>query len=68
MRKLMLLSLVLASSAVGLLSSPAPVKADECTRYCFTDACGYTCCYQECCGRFCVDLDCAPPPSCDGNN
>ena len=65
MRRLLLLSLVLAGSVSGLLSSPAPVNADGCTRYCFTDACGYTCCYQECCGKICVDLDCAPPPSCD---
>jgi hypothetical protein len=64
MRKLLLLSLVLTGSAAGLLSSPASVKADGCTRYCATDACGYTCCYRECCGRICVDLDCAPPPSC----
>ncbi|HEY9421218.1 MAG TPA: hypothetical protein VIW92_07375 [Thermoanaerobaculia bacterium] len=68
MRRLLLLSLVLAGSVSGLLSSPAPVKADGCTRYCATNACGYTCCYRECCGRICVDLDCAPPPPCEIEN
>ena len=64
---LLLLALLLAGSATNFLS-PAPVTADGCTRYCATNACGYTCCYRECCGKICFDLDCAPPPPCEGEN
>ncbi len=71
MRKLILLSLVLAGSAAGLLS-PSPASGappgGDCVTYCSTDPCGYTCCYRTCCGENCIDLDCAPPPSCEGNN
>lgn len=69
MRKLMALSLlVLGASAAGLFS-PRPADATTCVTYCTTpNACGYVCCFQECCGSRCIDLDCAPPPPCDGDN
>lgn len=68
MRKLMLVILALVISVAALLA-PAPVKANGCITYC-TDPnpCGYVCCYMECCGSRCVDLDCAPPPPCGGDN
>lgn len=65
MRRLLLLSLVLAASVSGVLSSPPPATAADCVTYCATDACGYTCCYQRCCGKTCVFLSCAPPPPCE---
>lgn len=68
MRKLLLILVALAGSAAGLLSPP-PVQADGCVTYCAVmNSCGYICCYQQCCGNRCVDLDCAPPPPCDGDN
>lgn len=72
MRKLLLLSLVLAGSVAGLLSpSPASGRPPgiDCVTYCTVpNACGYVCCFQQCCGDRCVDLDCAPPPPCEGDN
>lgn len=71
MRKLMVLSLLaLGASATGLLS-PRPADAGSggsCVTYCSTNACGYTCCSRQCCGNICIDLDCAAPPPCDGDN
>lgn len=68
MRKLMLVILALVSSTAALLS-PASAKASNCTTYCSDpNPCGYVCCYMECCGKRCVDLDCAPPPPCEGEN
>ena len=69
MRKLVLVLVVLAGFAAGLVSLTPPATADGgssggCITYCNTDPCGYTCCYQTCCGNRCIDLDCAPPPSC----
>ena len=63
MRKLALLTLVLASLATALVSLPA-ATASSCETHCFTDACGYTCCFEQCCGNRCIQLDCAPPPPC----
>jgi hypothetical protein len=64
MRRLLMLSLVLAGSLSGLLS-PAPVTASDCVLYCTTpDPCGYSCCYRECCGKTCVFLACPPPLEC----
>lgn len=70
MRKQILMILLLAGAAAGLSLSPA-AKADPggCVTFCTEpNACGYVCCYQQCCGRICVDLDCAPPPPCPGDN
>jgi hypothetical protein len=68
MRKLMLAVLVLAGSMTGLLSPPV-ATADNCVTYCTTpNPCGYVCCFQQCCDGRCVDLDCAPPPPCEGDN
>jgi hypothetical protein len=72
MRKLMMLSLLaLGTSAAGLFSPSSANAAGSggtCVTYCSTNACGYTCCYQQCCGNRCIDLDCAPPPPCGGDN
>ena len=68
MRKLVLAILVLVGSVAGFLS-PSPAKAGSCVTYCSApDPCGYVCCFQQCCNGRCVDLDCAPPPLCEGNN
>jgi hypothetical protein len=68
MRRLLMLSLVLAGTVSGFLS-PAPVTAQDCILYCTTpDACGYSCCYRECCGKTCVFLACPPPLDCENNN
>jgi hypothetical protein len=68
MRRFVLLTLALALSVAGFVSAP-PATAGSCVTYCSQpDACGYVCCYQQCCGKICVDLDCAPPPPCEGNN
>ena len=69
MRKLLFLALfVLGGLAAGLFS-PRPADATTCVTYC-TDpnACGYVCCFEQCCGSRCIDLDCAPPPPCGGDN
>ena len=73
MRKLVLLSLALAFSVAGLVTPPAASAGrcdyNSCVTYCSSpNACGYVCCYQQCCGDCCVDLDCAPPPPCEGEN
>ena len=72
MRKLILVSLlVLGGSAAGFFNAPAAASGGggSCVTYCSTpNACGYVCCYQQCSGNRCVDLDCAPPPPCDGSN
>lgn len=66
MRRLLLLSLVLAASVSGVLSSPPPATAADCVTYCTTpDACGHYCCYMQCCGKTCVFFSCAPPPPCE---
>ncbi len=68
MRKLMLVILALVISTAALLPL-APANADDCITYCTTpNPCGYVCCYMQCCGRSCVDLLCAPPPPCGGDN
>jgi hypothetical protein len=69
MRKLMsVLLLVVGGSAAGLFTA-SPAAGSNCVTYCSApDPCGYVCCFQQCCGRICVDLDCAPPPPCEGNN
>lgn len=68
MRRLTLMTLALVLSVAGFVSAP-PATADSCVTYCSQpNACGYVCCYQQCCGRICVDLDCAPPPPCEGDN
>ncbi len=70
MRKLILLSvLTLAAAASGLYSAKAATTTDNCVTYCGPiNSCGYICCTQTCCGNRCIDLDCAPPPSCPGDN
>ena len=71
MRKLILLTLALASAAAGLLSplQAKPPGGGNCVTHCTTpNACGYICCYERCCGDNCVILDCAPPPPCGGEN
>ncbi len=70
MRKLMMLSLlVLGASVAGLSPRSAAASGGDCVTYCTTpNACGYVCCFQTCCGNRCVDLDCAPPPPCGGDN
>jgi hypothetical protein len=73
MRKLMMLSLLVLGAAVAGLFSPRPAAASgsggTCVTYCSVpNACGYVCCFQTCCGNRCVDLDCAPPPPCGGDN
>jgi hypothetical protein len=68
MRKLMLMVLALVISTAAFLS-PAPATASGCITYCSDpNPCGYVCCYMQCCGNRCVDLDCAPPPPCEGTN
>ncbi|HSS48105.1 MAG TPA: hypothetical protein VLX28_04095, partial [Thermoanaerobaculia bacterium] len=60
--------LTLAAAASGLYS-PKTATADTCVTFCSpANACGYICCYQQCCGNRCIDLDCAPPPPCPGDN
>ena len=69
MRKLVMLVMLALAAAVAGLSSPPPVQADSCVTYCSpANSCGYICCYRQCCDKICVDLDCAPPPPCDGDN
>lgn len=71
MRKLVLLSLALVFAVAGLAAPASAVRCDynHCVTYCSSpNACGYVCCYQRCCGSCCVDLDCAPPPFCPGEN
>jgi hypothetical protein len=69
MRKLILLAILAVAAAVSGLYSPPPVAADSCVTYCGpANSCGYICCYRQCCGKICVDLDCAPPPACEGDN
>ena len=70
MRKLMLMTLIVAGALTGLFS-PAPAKATggSCVTYCTTpNACGYVCCFEQCCNGRCIQLDCAPPPPCGGDN
>jgi hypothetical protein len=71
MRKLMLMTLIVAAAALTGLFSPPPAQATggSCVTYCTTpNACGYVCCFQQCCNGRCIDLDCAPPPPCGGDN
>jgi hypothetical protein len=69
MRKLFLLSVLTLAAAASGLYSPKTATADTCVTYCHpANSCGYICCYQTCCGNRCVDLDCASPPSCPGDN
>ncbi|HEX4960306.1 MAG TPA: hypothetical protein VF173_05675 [Thermoanaerobaculia bacterium] len=70
MRKLMLIAtLALTGAAAGLFSSPRAEAGGNCVTYCSTpNACGYVCCFQQCCDGRCIDLDCAPPPPCGGDN
>jgi hypothetical protein len=73
MRKLMMLSLLVLGASVAGLFSPSPAAAappgGTCVTYCSVpNACGYVCCFQQCCGSRCIDLDCAPPPPCGGDN
>ncbi len=69
MRKLFLLTVLALAAAASGLYSPRPVAADSCVTFCSpASSCGYICCYQQCCGNFCIDLDCAPPPPCPGDN
>jgi len=73
MRKLVLLGILALIATVTGLTSPPPTEAagggGNCVTYCApVNSCGYICCYQTCCGNRCIDLDCAPPPPCPGDN
>jgi hypothetical protein len=69
MRKLILLTVLTLAAAASGLYAPRPAAADNCVTYCRpSNLCGAICCYQQCCGNRCIDLDCAAPPPCPGDN
>ena len=55
--------------AMHAQQAPAKATGGSCVTYCTTpNACGYVCCFEQCCNGRCIQLDCAPPPPCGGDN